>query len=111
MKPNFSTLGPIIEISTEGPVITFVTDDSIKDILRINKATIYEQYNISPNPVDFLSFDNIFIERYIVQGMIFRGKRSRIIHNFTMDVDPVYKYIENFCSGVQWYLMENKYNI
>ena len=39
-------------------------------------------------PVDILSFDNIFLECDIVQGMIFRGRRSGIIHNFTMDGDP-----------------------
>ena len=33
IKPNFSTLGSIIEISTEGAVITFVPDDSIRDLL------------------------------------------------------------------------------
>ena len=33
IKPNFSTLGSIIEISTQGPVITFVLDDSIGDLL------------------------------------------------------------------------------
>ena len=25
-----------------------------------------------------------------------------------MDVDPGYKYIEKFCGGVQWYMMESK---
>ena len=40
--------------------------------------------------------------------MIFRGKRSGIIHNFTMDVDPGYNYLEKFRSGVQWYMMESK---
>ena len=40
--------------------------------------------------------------------MIFKGKRSGIIHNFTMDVDPGYKYIERFRGGFQWYMMENK---
>ena len=28
-----------------------------------------------------------------------------------MDVDPGYKYIEKFRSGVQWYMMESKDNI
>ena len=32
IKPNFSTLGSIIEISTQGPTITFVPDDSIRDL-------------------------------------------------------------------------------
>ena len=40
--------------------------------------------------------------------MIFKGKRSGIIHNFTMDVDPGYKFIEKFRGGVQWYMMETK---
>ena len=40
--------------------------------------------------------------------MIFKGKRSGIVHNFTMDVDLGYKYIEKFRGGVQWYLMGGK---
>ena len=40
--------------------------------------------------------------------MIFRGRRSGIIHKFTMDVDPGYEYIEMFRGGVQWYMMEIK---
>ena len=88
IKPNFSTLGSIIEISTVGPVITFVPDDSIRDLLRFNKTTIYEEYNLSPNHVDILSFISIFLEFDIAQGMIFKGKRSGKIHNPTMDVNP-----------------------
>ena len=108
IKPNFSKLGSIIEISTQGPVVTFVPDDSIRDLSGFNKTTVYEEYNSSHNPVDILSFNNIFLECDINQGMIFKGKRSKINHNFTMDVDPGYKYIENFRSGVQWYMMESK---
>ena len=40
--------------------------------------------------------------------MIFKGKRSGTIHNFTMDVEPGYKYIEKFRGGVQWYMTESK---
>ena len=40
--------------------------------------------------------------------MIFRGRPSGIIHKFTMDVGPGYKYIETFRGGVQWYMMESK---
>ena len=43
IKPNFSTLGSVIEISTQGPVLTFVPDDSIRDLLGFNKKTIYEE--------------------------------------------------------------------
>ena len=83
-------------------------DDRIEDFLGFNARTLYEEHTPSNNPVDNLSFDNIFIECNIAQGMIFRGKRSGVIHNFTMDVDPGYKYIEKFRGGVQWYLTESK---
>ena len=106
MRPNFSTLGKITEISNEESAISFRPDDSIGSLLGFNKRTIYEEYNLSDNPVDILSFDNIFIECDIIQGTIFKGKRSGINHNFTMDVDPGYKYIEKFAGGISWYMVK-----
>ena len=40
--------------------------------------------------------------------MIFRGKRSGIVFNWSMDVNQGFKYIHKFRSGVQWYIMESK---
>ena len=40
--------------------------------------------------------------------MIFEGKRYGIIYNFTMDVNPGYKFIEKIRGGVQWYMMDTK---
>ena len=108
IKPNFSTLGSIVKMSNEESAISFKASDSIGSLLGFNKRTIYEEYNLSDNPVDILSFDNIFIECDIAKGMIFKGKRSGIIFNFTMDVSPGYKYIHKFTGGVQSYMMESK---
>ena len=108
IKPNFRTLGSIVEISNEESAISFKASDSIGSLLGVNKRTIYDEYNLSDNPVDILSFDNIFIETDIAQGMIFKGRRSGIIHNFTMDVDPGYKYIAKFRGGISWYMLEGK---
>ena len=108
IKPNFSTLGSIIEISNQESAISFRPEDSIGSLLGFDKRTIYKEYNLSDNQVDILSFDNIFIETDIAKGMIFRGKRFGIIFSFTMDVNPGYKYIHKFRGGVQWYIMESK---
>ena len=108
IKPKFPTLGSIIEISTQGRVIIFVPDDSIRDLLEFDKITIYEEDNLSPNPVDIMSFDLIFLECDIAQGMIFKGRRSSIRFNWTMTIDPGYKYVERFHGGVSWYMMESK---
>ena len=108
IKPNFSTLGSIIEISPQGPIISFMFDDSIKDLLGFHAITLYEEYNVSTNPVDILSFGNSFLECDIAQGMIFKGRKSNIIHNWTMTVDPAYKYVEKFSGGISWYMMQSK---
>ena len=91
IKPSFSTPGSIIEISNQGPVITFLPDDSMGELLVFNRTTKYEENNLSPNPVDILSFDNIFLACNIAQGMIFKGKRSGIVLKFTMDANPGYR--------------------
>ena len=83
-------------------------DDSRRDLLGFNAKTLYEEYNLSPDPVDIIAFNNIFIETDIAKGMIFKGKRSGIKMNFTMAVSPGYKYICRFEGGAQWYMMESK---
>ena len=108
IKPNFTTLGKIIQTQPQGPIYGFVNDDTFGDLLGFNETILWEDYNLSPHPVDIPSFDNIFIQTDIAQAMIFRSKMSCIIHNFTMDIDPGYKHIEKFRGGVQWYVIDTK---
>ena len=108
VTPNFSTSGSIVEILTPGPQISFVFDDSIGKLLGFAEFLVWGKYNLSDNPVDIISFDNIFIECNIAQGIIFKGKRYGISHNWSMDVSPGYKYVEKFRGGVQWYMMQSK---
>ena len=69
---------------------------------------LFKELNMLDNPVAILSYDNIFLECDIARGMLFKGKRSIIIHNWTMTVDPGYKSVEKFTGGVTWYMMETK---
>ena len=107
-KPNFSTLGSFIEISIQGSLNSSPLDDSIRISLGFNATKIYQEDNIYPNTVDSFSSDNIFLDCDISQGMNFKGKRSCIFHNFTQDVRPRYKYIEEVRGGIQWYIMQSK---
>ena len=91
IKPNFSTLGSIIEKSPQGPIISFMFDDSMRDLLGFKARTLYEEFTLSNKPVDILSFGNIFIGSDIARGIFFKEKRSGIIHNSTMDIDAGYK--------------------
>ena len=112
IKPNFSTLGSIIEIKPEASaVIGFVFDNSIGSLLGFNETIFYKEFDLSPNPVEIISFDNTFFETDIAHGMIFHGRTSGVIHNFTMNVSPAYNFIEKFRGGVQWYMMQSRDSI
>ena len=90
----------------------FHPNNSIRDFLGFEPKIIYEEHNLSDYAIDdTLLFDNTFLQYDIAQGMIFKGKRSGILHNFTMDVDPGYEYIKNFRGETQWLMMESKYFI
>ena len=82
IKPNFSTLGSIVEILTPGPQISFVFDDSIGTLLGFNEILLWGKYNLSGNPVDILSFDNIFLETDIARGMIWIYYFNKLFHNY-----------------------------
>ena len=82
-------------------------EDSIRNLLAFRETMIFKEYNLPDNPVDIL-FDNIFLESGNARGMLFRGKRSNIVHNWTMTVDPGYKYVEKLARGVTGYMMETK---
>ena len=107
IRLNFSTLGSFMEISSDitGSQIDISPDDSIRDLLGFKPVIIHEDYNLSHYPFDIVTFDNIFLETEIAQGIIFKDKRTGIFPNFTMNVDPGFNYTENFRGGIQWYMM------
>ena len=39
-------------MSPEGPIISFMFDGSIRDLLGFTARTLHEEYNLSQNPVD-----------------------------------------------------------
>ena len=110
IKPSCSTLGSIIEVKQNfnGAQFIFTPNESIRDLLGFDSVVIYEKYILSRNPVDILSFGNFFLKCNIAQGMIFQGKRSEIIHKFTMDVDPGHNFFKKISGKTQRYMMESK---
>ena len=105
-KPNFSTLGSIIQISPKGPINSFVFDDSITNLLGFHETKQYKEYELSPNPIEIFLFEKIFLDCDIAKGTIYKQKRSGKIHKWTMTVNPSYNYVESFSGGITWYLMQ-----
>ena len=90
-KRKFSTLGSIIEISPQGPIISFVFDDSIRNFLGFHETIFYNEYNLSPNPVDILLFDNFFLDCDIAKRVIYKQKRGGKLQIWTMALNPGFK--------------------
>ena len=108
VKPKFSKLGSKLEISLKGLIISFMFDDSIRDLLGFNAVILYEEYNLSPNCVDIISFNNTFIETVITRDKIFKGKQIGTISNYAIDVDPGCIFFQNIRGGFQWFKIESK---
>ena len=53
IKPNFSTLGSIVEILTPGPQISFVFDDSIGNLLGFDEILLWGKYIYQIIPLIF----------------------------------------------------------
>ena len=100
--PIFSTLGSIIGISPQGPIISFVFDDGIQNLLELHETILWKEYNLSANPVDILLFDIFFLDCNIAKGTIYKQQRSGMIHNWTMTVNLGYKCVESFAGGITW---------
>ena len=74
IKTNFATLGSILEIEPgRGWQISFVQNDTLRDLLGFKPVVICDEYKLSHNPIDILSFDSNFLETDIAQGMTFKG--------------------------------------
>ena len=57
-------------------------NDSNRNRLGFNETILYKEFYQAHNPVDITSFDNVFIETDVVNGMIFNGRRTGIIIEF-----------------------------
>ena len=101
-------MGSIVEKSPQRPIIGFLFDASSRNLLGLHDTILYKEYNISPKPVDILSFDSFFIECDIAKGMIFKGRKSGFTQNWTMTVDPGYRYTKKFAGGITWYMTQSK---
>ena len=107
ISPNFTTQGSIIEID-DGWEANFTYAGTIRIIPGFDATKVSENYKLSDHPVDIISFDNIFVECEVAQGMIINGKINRVIHKFMMDVNPRDKYIEKFRGWIMRFMMESK---
>ena len=99
---------PVIFIEIDvgiGRQISFMHDDSIRDLLGFKPKIIHEEHNLSDYPVDILSFDNIFLECDTAKGMIYKEKRSGIfiiLLRMLIRGSNTLKIIVEGCIGMLW---------
>ena len=73
LKPNFSTLGSIIEISGQRALISLLPNDSKRDFWRFSETSLYEEYEDILSTVRFkLKIENKELESFNGQNVSFR---------------------------------------
>ena len=97
ITPNFSTLGSFIEMTAKfiDSRISFLHDDGRRELLRFDSVVIYEQYTLSHNPVEILSFDNMFTETNIAQGKTFQIDLQQFLIILRWTLIPVVDKFKN----------------
>ena len=77
IKRNFSTLASIKKITPGSKwQISFIQEFTLRDLSGFKPTVIHDEYNLSDNPVDTLSFDKIIPGTDIAQVLIFESRRS-----------------------------------
>ena len=66
IKPNFPTLGSIIQKLPQGPINGFVFNNNIGSLLGFHETILWQENNLSPNPVDHLYHLIIFLLNMIL---------------------------------------------
>ena len=92
--PNAPTLGSIINISFATYSIDFTIQNSLAKLLGFNSGILTSGINISPNIVDILRINSIFVNCDIIKGSFVNGSQSPVLYNFFPNVGPGYKIIE-----------------
>ena len=80
--------------------LSFVHNDSIRDLLGFRPNVIYEEYNLSDNPVNTLSIAGKYLETDIAQSPVFKKERTGLIHKFTKNV---YLGSKQLKTSLRWY--------
>ena len=74
----------------------------MSDLLGFHPVVLFEKHILSGNPVEKHSYDIVFLETGVAQGMIFEAKQTAKSHVFTIDVDTEFENIEKFRGGFLW---------
>ena len=92
--PNAPTLGSIINISNANYTIDFTIQNSLATVLGFNSGILTSGLNISPNIVDIIRINSIYINCDAIKGSFVNGSYSPVLYNFFPTVGPGYKIVE-----------------
>ena len=89
IKASSSTLGSKFKNTPpRGWQISFVQNDTWRDLSGSEPNALHEEHDLSDNPVHILSLENIFLENDIATEMIFPTKRTGVNQSYSIEVHP-----------------------
>ena len=94
ISANTPTLGSIINISNANYTIDFTIQNSLANLLGFNASILTSGINISPNIVNIININSIYVNCDIIKGSYVNGTHSPVLYNFFPTVGPGYKIVQ-----------------
>ena len=94
ISPNTPTLGSIINITNVNYTVDFTILNSLATLLGFNATVLTSGINISPNIVDIIHVNSIYVNCDIIKGSYVNGSYSPVLYNFFPTVGPGYKIVQ-----------------
>ena len=103
---NTPTLGSAISIAT-GYSVDFTLPFSLANLLGFNTTLLTAGTYISPNIVNILTVNSIFVNCNIISGSYTNGGLSTVLYSYFPSVGPGYKIIQTPVNAVYLPLISN----
>ena len=102
LEANDNTQKSIIIILDTNYSVDLTPSNSLASLLGFVPRILTGSYNTSENKVDIISFNNVFIYCDIVRGAYWNGKRTHILHSFSLNVSPGFRFVDKFYGGISY---------
>ena len=92
----------IISILDTNYSVDLSPSNSLASLFGFVPQILTGSYNTSEDKVNIISFNNVFIYCDIVRGSYLNGIRTHILHSFSLNVSPGFRFVDKFYGGISY---------
>jgi len=94
ISANTITLGSIVDIKPATTRVDFTVANSLAPLLGFNAVVLTAGYNVSPNPVDIITINQILVNYDIIGNSYLKSSLFPAIYSFQINVNSGERFTE-----------------